>query len=768
MKATSNFLKRISALSLALALSWAALSVVAQGVASPELVPNEPANGQITADNTAVVYNFVGRAGEVVNINVTSDNLPLAVLLTNDDGTLLAQNVDREALGVTRLVNVTLPQSGRYLVTVFPSPGNISTPIGDFEVELLLGEVEVTAPDTPDASQPANTVAQPTSAEAVSPAVQPTEVAAVATPVVLVTQPGEIVTDAAGPTPTQPADVAPEQTGGATLQPPGQVGVPSGMSVTLNWDAAVDMNLEIRDPQGNALRFNSRTSPIGGSFGFDANGVCEVISEDAQESAEWSPGFLPTGSYEILVFYRQDCQDVGPVQFTINITVDGVALSPIQATLSPPLQGQDSVYLANFRLDSDGDVSVNRGGVYPDSSLNVLPDSTFNILGNAQPIQRGNPITGAIFEEQVYQAYNFQSQGNENVAISLTATSGSLDTLLQVVDPNGSLLQVNDDANGTTNSEIANLRLVTPGAYTVVATRYGKEIGGTEGQFRLLIEESTTVISPQISALDLEAGDIVVALTWATAADLQLLVRDPLGQPVFDDRQTVPSGGLLVEDGNVNCLRATGTPFSQINWPFGFLRPGTYEVEVWYQNECNDTTPVQFSLGVLVDGEPVLGEQQVPIFQGQRFVVSFTVNADRSATAGPGGFIGDGSALINYEAESAEPITLGRPVLGSISQANTFDVYSFEARAGQTLTINMGATSQGLDTKLFLISPSGIEVAENDDADPAVAGTNTRTTDSLINDFVLQESGTYRVIATRFASIYGGTEGNYVLNVQLN
>lgn len=759
-------------LALWLALLVAPLLVVAvtaQTTPAQELIPGQAFPGTINAQNTARVYTFVGRAGEIINVNATSNAIPLAMLLTDDDGTLLAQSVDREGLGVTRLTNITLPISGTYLVTVFPSPVNLRNPVGEFTVTLILGAIDAEA-----VTPPSNTVIQATPAEVAEQPTEPVPAPSTVepTPVLLVTDVpnGPAIGGPAQPTPTAPSATQPTTvaSAGATLQPPGQAPVPAGMSVTLNWNAPVDMNLEVRDPLGNPLRFNVRTSPIGGSFGFDANGVCEVIADAPQEVAEWSPGFLPSGSYEILVFYRQACEDVGPVQFTLNVTVDGTPLPPLQGTLSPPLPGEASVYLTNFRLQPDGSASLNRGGVYPDSSLNVLPDTPFNILGNAQPIQRGVPVQGALFEEQVYQAYSFQSNGQENIGVTLTATSGSLDTLLQVVDPNGSLIAVNDDSNGTTNSEIPSLRLATPGTYTVVATRYGKEIGGTEGQFALQITESDTVVPPAITALSPEAGDIAVVLTWLTAADLQLLVRDPLGQPVFDDRQSVPSGGVLIEDGNVNCVRATGTPYSQINWPFGFLRPGTYEIEVWYQNECNDTTPVQFTLAAIVDGQPVLAEQQRPILPQQRFVVSFTVNSDRTATAGPGGFIGGGSSLINFDAEQPEPITIGRPVLGSITQANTFDVYSFEGLAGQIVTVNMGATSQGLDTKLFLIGPEGNEIAENDDADPLLAGTNTRTTDSLISQFILPQTGTYRIIATRFASVFGGTEGNYVLNVQLN
>jgi hypothetical protein len=73
----------------------------------------------------------------------------------------------------------------------------------------------------------------------------------------------------------------------------------------------------------------------------------------------------------------------------------------------------------------------------------------------------------------------------------------------------------------------------------------------------------------------------------------------------------------------------------------------------------------------------------------------------------------------------------------------------------------MEATSGSLDTLLFLIGPSGLELAENDDA---VVG---ETTNSRIEDFVLPETGQYVVLATHFGTIYGGTTGTYALSLTL-
>lgn len=493
-----------------------------------------------------------------------------------------------------------------------------------------------------------------------------------------------------------------------------------------------------------------------------------MITEAPTESATWEPGFLPSGSYEILVFYRQACDaPAGPVDFTLTITVNGQALEPIAASLPPPpADSVQSVYLASFVLSVDATATANPGGYYPDSSINQLPTDPQTIIDSATPVEREVAVEGAIFAEQTYQTYSFDAASEEVITISMTATSGSLDTLLQLVGPNGNIIAVNDDFDGT-NATISNVRIIQSGTYTIVATRYGKDVGGTEGDFVLLVSESSATLPASVANLNLPEGDVQVFLTWNTNADLQLLVRDPVGQAIYDDEPRANSGGLLAADGNVGCTVSEGDPVSYIYWPRGLLRPGTYEVEIWFQNTCDDTRPVEFTLTVAVNGEVIAVESRVHSI-GDRFVMNFVVNQDGTAQAGLGGFVSTGSTVLDIASETALPIQPNVPANGSLTVEDPYNVYSFLGTAGQVVTISMETTQGTLDTSLYLISPGGVEIAANDDADPAlVTGVDGRTTDSLINAFTLPETGEYRIIATRFATIYGGTEGGYQLLLQV-
>ena len=687
--------------------------------------------GTIELDASATSYVFDATAGTTATMIVTSSNAqPLGILLSDPDGQPIAQEIDTAGDGIVQIQNALLPANGRYYIAVYFAPQIEEVVASEFDIIISFNEIVAPVEST---------------------ATLEAEVEATATPVVAVET-----------TPTIPATAIPEQ-----------ILIASGIEVALTWTGAADMNLQVRDPSGATLYWDSRATNNGGTFGFDANGLCEVISDNPVETARWAPGFLPTGSYEILIFYKEACETTtGSVPFTVSVTVDGVLSGLVDAVLLPPVQGQNSVYLSRFVIDADGTATVNNGNAYPDSSINNLPIG-FDIASEPSiTIEPNVPVIGEITNDEPYDAYSFTGVAGEIVSIDLQAQGPNLDTLVQIVDSNGAILVggVSDDSGNSTDSFISNVRLLTDGTYTIIATRYGKELGGTEGQYQLILSGPSDDLPPELLDLQLPQGDIEISLLWNTGADLQLLVRDPVGESVFDDVVSINSGGILQENGNVNCVPAeTTTPVSYIYWPTGRIRPGTYEIEVWYQNACSDNPlPVEFTLALEVAGQTVLVERQIPLVN-QRFVTNFTIDPSGSVEAGQSGFLG-GSETLPYQPEilSAPVLVTGQPVAGVITPSNTFDVYSFEGVTGESVTIRLAASSQTLDTNLFLISPSGIEIAANDDGDPISLGATGRTTDSILSEIILPENGPYTIIATRFGTVFGGTIGGYSLTMRKN
>ena len=546
-----------------------------------------------------------------------------------------------------------------------------------------------------------------------------------------------------------------------------------GINVELSWNGAVDLNLEVRDPLGQNLHWNSRTTENGGEFGFDANGLCQVLSDSPAESADWQPGFLPTGSYEVIVYYEQACDALtASVGFQVDVTVNGQLSGRIENVLTPVGQARQNIYVARFEVGAEGETVVSAGGAYPAASLTQLPSGFDRGASVTTPILRDLPVAAEITNAQPFLAYTFSANADDIVTLGMQAIDGNLDPFLQLLDPAGNVVYFNDDAgDGTTNSQISSARLFSSGTYTVIATRYGMDFGGTVGQFQLSLSGVSSAVASQIGNLNLPQGDIEVSLYWSTSADLQLVVRDPQSESVYDDNPVSASGGILQEVGNADCvIDPSGLPVSYVYWPTGALRPGTYEVDVWYQNTCVDVPlPVDFTLQIEVGGQTIAQARQFPQ-PGQHFVTNFTVLPNGVAQAGEAGYLDAGSGTLAYQeaASSAPEIVSGARVSGIISAQNNFDVYSFAGSPGEIVTISMSATTPTLDTSLFLIGPSGLELAANDDGDPFALGLNARKTDSVINSYILPENGPYLIIATRYGNQYGGSLGVYELTLEKN
>jgi hypothetical protein len=555
----------------------------------------------------------------------------------------------------------------------------------------------------------------------------------------------------------------------AEFIPPGELLTVTGIQFELSWNTASNLDLEVRDPVGGSLYWERPTVASGGQFGVNVNGACDALNSDTpSEQASWPAGVIPTGSYELIVYYQQqqDCPNANPANLTLSATVDGKAITPIEGTLQP---GQ--IYLASMVVQADGSVSVGSQGVKvdPPSAVGLNINDTIALSGDA-------PVSGVISSAQPYQTYGFSGQAGQVVSVQMDASSGNLDTLLLLLDPNGNLVATNDDREqGVTNSGINNFSLILSGGYKVVATRYGQALGGTEGEYTLTLSGALPLAnatqSAQIPAFpNLPRGSVEVSLQWSTNADIQLLVRDPQGAAVYDDKPQIPSGGTLAANGNNNCqVVASGSPLSYIYWPEGRLpTAGPYEIELLYQSACNDNRPLTFSLNVVANGQLIVSKSEV-LRLDERYVVSFNIGLDGQITAGDGGVFGtkqrpDAASILTEavsQATSAVELSSDETVTGSIRLNRKFDIYIFDGTAGQVATIGMEQLNGTLDSVLFLIGPGGDQITQNDDA-------SRDTRNSVISNFPLPVDGQYIVIATHFGGRYGVTAGDYRLTLRLN
>jgi len=538
-----------------------------------------------------------------------------------------------------------------------------------------------------------------------------------------------------------------------------------GITFELGWNAAVDLNLEVRDPVGGSVQRFHTGVPSGGVLDADVNSTCEgATANSPTETIAWPAGKVPAGSYEIIIYYTDGCNVGGPQVFTLKVTANGVTPQTLTGTLNPGQQ-----YLARMVLATDGAWTLVNGGVNAGLDISVLRTE----IANASPMAIGSTVSGLITNSVPAQAYTFEANANTAITIEMKAQSGSLDPYLVLLGPDQTPLANNDDADTTTTNASISRTLATSGTYTIIATRYGLSIGGTEGEYTLSLNTAQAAIATTVAggatpsgtttpaATPLPQGAIEIKLQWATNAALQLLVRDPSGETVYNDIPITKSGGVLAVAGNIGCRDLTTSPVSYIYWPPNRLLPGIYEIEVWYQISCGDNTPVNFGLSATVQGQTVINTTQNANLDSH-YMITFSVQSDGTVIAGPGGFFDMRTAnTLNYQAalNTATAISYGQKVSGSITQQQPFVIYSFDGQQGDVVTIGMNATGGTLDPTLYLISPEGIQVAFNDDVAP---GENSN---SVINKVTLASSGAYYIIATHYGLELGGTQGTYELTL---
>ncbi len=140
-------------------------AAMAQGTHT--LVPGTPIAGALDENNLVQVYTLQGGAGQALTVTASNQiGVPLALVLTDASGTIIAQNYDKSVTGQVTLDAITLPLTGTYFVTLFKSAGVESVSLVNFS---LTAELTSPAATTPEAT------VQATAEATVAPTTVPSE-----------------------------------------------------------------------------------------------------------------------------------------------------------------------------------------------------------------------------------------------------------------------------------------------------------------------------------------------------------------------------------------------------------------------------------------------------------------------------------------------------------------------------------------------------------------------------------------------------------------
>lgn len=108
--------------------------------------------------------------------------------------------------------------------------------------------------------------------------------------------------------------------------------------------------------------------------------------------------------------------------------------------------------------------------------------------------------------------------------------------------------------------------------------------------------------------------------------------------------------------------------------------------------------------------------------------------------------------------QQGSTLRYGEPVIDRISNEQSEIYYTFRAQEGDILNLEMLRSSGTLDPYLIVVDSDRFQVADNDDYD------NT-TQNAIIRNLLIEKTGTYVVIATRYGQAGGDTAGNFVLTI---
>jgi hypothetical protein len=398
-------------------------------------------------------------------------------------------------------------------------------------------------------------------------------------------------------------------------------------------------------------------------------------------------------------------------------------------------EGRNSL-LENFTLPADGTYTIlatrfrqetgtSEGGFElaltpPGSGPAPTPTGP---VGEGTIIAYGDVVTGAINDSTPGVRYVFPGQSGDVVTIELSATSGNLDTLLILLGPDGNEIARNDDDGGLasgTDSAIRDLTLPANGRYSIVATRFRQEVGLSAGSFelRLISGSAPVIVTPG-------GGD----LSYGQTATGEINNDNPQVEFTFAAR-----------DGDVVSIRLTATS-GNLDPLLILLGPAGAEVA------RND------------DG----GEGR------NSFIESFTIPADGLYTIIATRFrqetgTSEGSFDLQLDAAGGPPpptggadLVYGDVTTGEISNDAPQVQFTFNASAGDVISIALTATGGNLDPLLIVLGPDGNEVARNDDGGE---GRN-----SFLESFTIPANGTYTIVATRFRQETGTSEGPFELTL---
>lgn len=405
--------------------------------------------------------------------------------------------------------------------------------------------------------------------------------------------------------------------------------------------------------------------------------------------------YSPEG--ELLAF--NDDADIS----TLNARIDSFRL---------PASGMFTVVATRFSFDlgtTEGDFRLTLEGI----------TSTEVIQTESQRLTYGDRVTGEITNAQPSQTYTFVASAGDQIGIQMNALAGSdLDAFVALLNPDGMEIAFNDDDPevDTLNAYLRDFVIPADGIYTIVATRFNRDMGISTGEYELILEA-------------------------AGAEHDRLLIGAPVTGEISDEVY-YQLYTFEAEPGTVYTFRQRPAPRSQLDPLLILLDASGREIA------RSGEIAAWGGLGVTLDN--------ITLADSGPYTLVAT-RSDRRFGTTIGEYVLD-VAQTSGESQRllrANVIAPGDAITGVLDDAIPQRIFTFQATRGEVINIEMRVLSGNLDPVLILenaiIGELKYAIA------PLFSDDDTLTV--RINRFVIPFDGHYSIIAAKLPD----SDGEFLL-----
>jgi hypothetical protein len=105
------------------------------------------------------------------------------------------------------------------------------------------------------------------------------------------------------------------------------------LAFRLRWQGIQDLDLHVREPNGEEIWFADPLSSTGGILDVDSNRACTSQAQQPTENIFWPLGQAPSGQYEYWAVLYSDCGASPTPDFTLSVLEGGEVVSEIHGTI---------------------------------------------------------------------------------------------------------------------------------------------------------------------------------------------------------------------------------------------------------------------------------------------------------------------------------------------------------------------------------------------------------------------------------------------------